>query len=268
MTFSHEWLAVGAAACWALASLSAAPASAHLGAFAFTRWRMVCAALLLCSLATVQGGWTSLSDPALGNPWLLLAVSGVIGIFVGDSALFGCMNRLGPRRSGVLFATHALFSVALAWVFLGETLGGLVALGRGGANVSVAAAPALVFGHAVGIDLTRRDLQAAAKQAGRPWDMAKGFDQSAPLGALACGLPPASGAIALSVNGEQRQAGDLAQMIWNVAEIIATLSTFVTLAGGDLIFTGTPAGVGPVRPGDRLRATLAGVTPLEIGFRG
>ncbi len=144
----------------------------------------------------------------------------------------------------------------------------VVALGRGGANVSVADAPSLVFGHAVGIDLTRRDLQAAAKQAGRPWDMAKGFDQSAPLGALVYGLPPAAGAIALSVNGEQRQAGDLAQMIWNVAEIIATLSTFVTLAGGDLIFTGTPAGVGPVRPGDRLCATLAGTTPLEIGFRG
>jgi fumarylpyruvate hydrolase len=85
---------------------------------------------------------------------------------------------------------------------------------------------------------------------------------------LAYGLPPATGAIALSVNGEQRQAGDLAQMIWNVAEIIATLSTFVTLAGGDLIFTGTPAGVGPLRPGDRLCATLAGVTSLEIGFRG
>lgn len=142
MIFSHEWLAVGAAACWALASLSAAPASAHLGAFAFTRWRMVCAALLLCSVATVQRGWTSLTDPSLGNPWLLLAVSGVIGIFVGDSALFGCMNRLGPRRSGVLFATHALFSVALAWVFLGETLGGLVALGAvtlvGGVMLAIA----------------------------------------------------------------------------------------------------------------------------------
>lgn len=129
MTFPHEWLAVGAAACWAVSSLSAAPASAHLGAFAFTRWRMVCAALLLCSLATVQGGWASLTAPALGNPWVLLAVSGLIGIFVGDSALFACMNRLGPRRSGVLYASHALFSVALAWAFLGETLGGVVALG-------------------------------------------------------------------------------------------------------------------------------------------
>ena len=142
----------------------------------------------------------------------------------------------------------------------------VIALGRGGTNVAVADAPALVFGHAVGIDLTRRDLQAAAKQAGRPWDMAKGFDQSAPLGALSPGLPPAGGAITLSVNGEQRQAGDLGQMIWNVAEIIAVLSTYVTLAGGDLIFTGTPAGVGPIHPGDRLRATLAGAPALEIVF--
>ncbi len=143
----------------------------------------------------------------------------------------------------------------------------VVALGRGGENISVADAPALVFGHAVGLDLTRRDLQAAAKQAGRPWDMAKGFDQSAPLGALTPGLPPAAGVITLSVNGEQRQAGDLGQMIWNVAEIIAVLSTYVTLAGGDLIFTGTPAGVGPILPGDRLQATLAGAPALEIEFR-
>ena len=142
----------------------------------------------------------------------------------------------------------------------------VIALGRGGTNVAVADAPALVFGHAVGIDLTRRDLQAAAKQAGRPWDMAKGFDQSAPLGALSPGLPPAGGAITLSVNGEQRQAGDLGQMIWNVAEIIAVLSTYVTLAGGDLIFTGTPAGVGPIRAGERVRAEIAGLEALEVGF--
>lgn len=122
----------------------------------------------------------------------------------------------------------------------------VVALGAGGANIALAAAPGLIFGYAVGIDLTRRDLQAAAKKAGRPWDMAKGFDQSAPLGAITPGLPPVAGAMALSVNGEQRQGGDIAQMIWNVAEIIANLSTYVTLAGGDLIFTGTPAGVGPI----------------------
>lgn len=142
----------------------------------------------------------------------------------------------------------------------------VIALGHGGTNVAVADAPALVFGHAVGIDLTRRDLQSAAKQAGRPWDMAKGFDQSAPLGALSPGLPPACGAITLAVNGEQRQAGDLGQMIWNVAEIIAALSTYVTLAGGDLIFTGTPAGVGPIHKGDRLQATLVGALPLTIKF--
>jgi len=143
----------------------------------------------------------------------------------------------------------------------------VIALGHGGTNVAVADAPALVFGHAVGIDLTRRDLQAAAKQAGRPWDMAKGFDESAPLGALSPGLPPATGAITLSVNGQQRQAGDLGQMIWNVAEIIAVLSTYVTLAGGDLIFTGTPAGVGPIHKGDRLHATLVGASPLAIEFQ-
>ena len=131
MSVPHEWLAVGAAACWALGSLSAAPASAHLGAFAFSRWRMVCAAGLLGGLATWQGGWASLANPALNNPWWLLALSGWVGIFVGDSALFGCMNRLGPRRSGVLFATHALFSVVLAWVFLGENLNGMVAIGAG-----------------------------------------------------------------------------------------------------------------------------------------
>ena len=144
----------------------------------------------------------------------------------------------------------------------------VLALAAGGTNIALADAAGLVFGHAVGIDLTRRDLQAAAKKAGRPWDMAKGFDQSAPLGAITPGPAPAHAAIALSVNGETRQAGDLGQMIWNVAEIIATLSGFVALAGGDLIFTGTPAGVGPIRPGDKLRATLAGVTPLEISFRG
>jgi fumarylpyruvate hydrolase len=142
----------------------------------------------------------------------------------------------------------------------------VIALGQGGANVNVATAPALIFGHAVGIDLTRRDLQAEAKKAGRPWDMAKGFDQSAPIGAIVPGLPPAAGAIGLSVDGEVRQAGDLGQMIWNVAEIIAELSRFVTLRGGDLIFTGTPAGVGPIRPGQTVVATIAGLAPLSVRF--
>jgi fumarylpyruvate hydrolase len=142
----------------------------------------------------------------------------------------------------------------------------VIALGRGGQDIAAADAESLILGHAVGIDLTRRDLQAEAKNAGRPWDMAKGFDNSAPVGLLRIGAPPATGAISLTVNGEARQTGDLSQMIWNVAEIIAALSRYVELAGGDLIFTGTPAGVGPVRRGDTVRASIAGLEPLEIRF--
>jgi fumarylpyruvate hydrolase len=142
----------------------------------------------------------------------------------------------------------------------------VIALGRGGQDIAAADAESLILGHAVGIDLTRRDLQAEAKKAGRPWDMAKGFDNSAPVGLLRIGAPPATGAISLTVNGEARQTGDLSQMIWNVAEIIAALSRYVELAGGDLIFTGTPAGVGPVRRGDTVRASIAGLEPLEIRF--
>lgn len=143
----------------------------------------------------------------------------------------------------------------------------VVALGAGGSDVAVADATALIFGHAVGIDLTRRDLQGVAKKAGRPWDMAKGFDHSAPIGALTPGASPTRGAIALTLNGAPRQAGDLDQMIWSVAEIIAKLSTLVMLAPGDLIFTGTPAGVGRIARGDALRATVAGVDALEVSLR-
>jgi fumarylpyruvate hydrolase len=142
----------------------------------------------------------------------------------------------------------------------------VVALGVGGANVAVATAASLIFGHAVGIDLTRRDLQAAAKKAGRPWDLAKGFDHSAPTGAVMPGAPPASGSISLTVNGELRQRGDLADMIWSVAEIISTLSSYVELAAGDLIFTGTPAGVGPIHRGDTVRGMIAGLEPIEVTF--
>ncbi len=130
----------------------------------------------------------------------------------------------------------------------------VVALGAG----------AQVFGFAAGIDLTRRDLQAAAKEARQPWDMAKGFDRSAPLGPLTPGLPPAAGAIALTVNGETRQASDLDRMIWSVPEILVALARYVTLAPGDLIFTGTPAGVGPLVRGDSVRGTVAGCGPVEI----
>src|SRR5271154_3288403 len=143
----------------------------------------------------------------------------------------------------------------------------VVALGQGGVNVSVADAASMIFGHAVGIDLTRRDLQAEAKKSGRPWDMAKGFDNSAPIGPLTRGIPPASGAISLSIDGEVRQRGDLKDMIWSVAEIIAALSTYVEVAPGDLIFTGTPAGVGAIKRGESVRGMIAGVEPVEITFK-
>ncbi len=142
----------------------------------------------------------------------------------------------------------------------------VVALGAGGADIDVADAEQLIFGHAVGLDLTRRDLQATAKKAGRPWDMAKGFDQSAPIGDLTPGAPPPNGRITLTIDGDARQAGDLSHMIWSVAEVIAELSTYVTLAPGDLIFTGTPSGVGPIRAGEAVRGEIDGVEPVEIVF--
>ena len=120
-----ESLALLAAACWATASLFSATASSHMGAFAFTRWRMVFASLILWAMVAFTGGWRSLEWSGVG----LLVVSGLIGIFVGDTALFACMNRLGPRRSGILFATHALFSAVLAWAFLGERIEGYALLG-------------------------------------------------------------------------------------------------------------------------------------------
>jgi fumarylpyruvate hydrolase len=142
----------------------------------------------------------------------------------------------------------------------------VVALNKGGTNIHAANAPSLIFGYAVGIDLTRRDLQADAKKAGRPWDMAKGFDGSAPIGAITRGIPPASGSISLTIDGSIRQRGDLKDMIWSVAEVIAELSTYVALAPGDLIFTGTPAGVGPIRRGETVRGMIAGTEPIEVTF--
>ena len=142
----------------------------------------------------------------------------------------------------------------------------VVALGAGGVDVKAAAAASMIFGFAVGIDLTRRDMQAEAKKAGRPWDMAKGFDHSAPIGPLRRGVPPREGAISLSIDGRARQAGDLSDMIWSVADIIAFLSTYVAIAAGDLIFTGTPAGVGPIQRGERVRGAIAGVDPVEVMF--
>jgi fumarylpyruvate hydrolase len=139
----------------------------------------------------------------------------------------------------------------------------VVAIGTGGRDIPLGNALAHVFGYAVGNDLTRRDLQFAAREKGQPWDVSKGFDQSAPITAIRRAAEvghPERGQIWLEVNGERRQHADLAEMIWNVPEIIVELSTLFELAPGDLIFTGTPAGVGPVQRGDSL---VGGVDGLE-----
>jgi fumarylpyruvate hydrolase len=146
----------------------------------------------------------------------------------------------------------------------------VAALGRGGADIPASKALDCVFGYAAGIDLTRRDLQTAARNAGRPWDMSKGFDHSAPIGAISPAAVighPARGRIALSVNGAVRQDGDLGDLIWRVPEIIAALSRNVALAPGDLIFTGTPSGVGPILPGDRVDGEVehVGYVAISIG---
>jgi fumarylpyruvate hydrolase len=141
----------------------------------------------------------------------------------------------------------------------------VAALGKGGANIPLESALDCVFGYAVGFDLTRRDLQSRAKDKGHPWDMGKGFDQSAPISALrpvAAGGHP-DGRIALTVNGEVRQQADLDQMIWSLAEVIANLSTYLTLQPGDLIFTGTPGGVATIVKGDVLVGRIDGVGELS-----
>jgi fumarylpyruvate hydrolase len=141
----------------------------------------------------------------------------------------------------------------------------VVALGRGGRNLAADAALACVFGYTVGVDLTRRDLQSAAKSGGRPWTTSKAFDRSAPLAPLrpiaACGHPTAA-AIRLAVNGEVRQQGSTADMTWSVAEVIAELSRYFELCPGDLLFTGTPPGVGPLNPGDAVDCEIGGVAHL------
>ena len=142
----------------------------------------------------------------------------------------------------------------------------VAALGGGGSDVPVARALDLVFGYAVGVDLTRRDLQAAAREKGQPWDAAKGFDRSAPISAIRrwTGAPP-QGRIWLSVNGQVRQDGQVADMLWNMAEVIAEASRLWRLEAGDLIYTGTPEGVGPIVPGDRVEGGVDQVG--ELSFR-
>lgn len=145
----------------------------------------------------------------------------------------------------------------------------VVALGAGGADIAPEDAMSLVWGYGVGLDLTRRDLQAVAKDAGRPWDMAKGFDASAPCSPLIPAATlghPRDARIWLEVNGALRQEGNLNEMIWPIADVISHLSRLVTLAPGDLIYTGTPAGVAALAPGDRVRGGVDGVTQFELSI--
>lgn len=143
----------------------------------------------------------------------------------------------------------------------------IVALKSGGSDIAQALARDCIFGYGVGLDMTRRDLQAEAKKMGRPWDVAKAFEGSLPCSPIAPAAVvghPRAGAIWLDVNGNAAQRGDLAQMVWSVEEQISKLSEYVTLAAGDLILTGTPAGVGAIARGDRLRGGVEGVGEIEV----
>jgi fumarylpyruvate hydrolase len=143
----------------------------------------------------------------------------------------------------------------------------VVAIGKTGANISTEAADGYVYGYATGLDMTRRDLQLDARAKGRPWDTGKNFEESAPLGKI----HPVnevghieSGAILLTVNGETKQSADISDLIWPTRDIIRFLSELYTLQPGDLIYTGTPAGVGPVVPGDEIVISIEGLTPTTV----
>ena len=143
----------------------------------------------------------------------------------------------------------------------------VIAIGTGGSNIPIESADAHVYGFAVGIDLTRRDLQKEAKSAGTPWEVGKSFDQSAPISPIVrreVTGPLERGAIWLKQNGKLRQNSDISAMIWNVREMIAELSTFFHLQAGDLIFTGTPAGVGPIQKGDLIEGGIDGVGVIAV----
>ncbi len=147
----------------------------------------------------------------------------------------------------------------------------VVAMKSGGRDIGVDAALTHVFGYAVGIDITRRDLQQEMKLKGRPWEAGKSFDCSAPITDIVpvsiCGHPE-QGRVWLKVNEELRQDGDVSQLIWSVPEIISILSTLFRIEAGDLIFTGTPAGVGPITVGDKIAGGVAGVAEIEISVAG
>lgn len=143
----------------------------------------------------------------------------------------------------------------------------VVAIGKGGADIPVADALSHVWGYGAGLDMTRRDLQFALRDKGRPWELGKAFDRAAPISPLVPATVvghPGKGEVWLNVNGLPRQRGDVSDMIWSLAEIIANLSTYFRLEPGDLIFTGTPEGVGPVVAGDLIEAGVEGVGSLAV----
>ncbi|MCU1599055.1 MAG: fumarylacetoacetate hydrolase family protein [Glaciihabitans sp.] len=146
----------------------------------------------------------------------------------------------------------------------------VVAIGVGGTSIAPGDALAHVWGYGVGVDLTRRDLQAQAKELRRPWDLSKGFDASGPCSALVPASVighPDHGSIWLAVNGAERQRGDLSDQIWPVADLVSELSNYVTLGAGDVIFTGTPSGVGTIVRGDAITAGIDGVGDLDFTIR-
>jgi fumarylpyruvate hydrolase len=143
----------------------------------------------------------------------------------------------------------------------------VVAMGHGGRDIQPSAASRHIYGYAAGLDMTRRDLQSAMREAGQPWDIAKNVEQAAPLGPIspADGAAPLDrGGIVTRVNGEVKQKGDIADMIWSVADLIAHISHYYRLEAGDLIYTGTPSGIGPVRPGDELVVTVEGLPECSV----
>ena len=143
----------------------------------------------------------------------------------------------------------------------------VVAIGTSGVNIAPERAQSLIYGYAVGLDMTRRDLQSDMREKKRPWDIGKSFASAAPIAPIHAAAKTGSlmrGAITLDVNGQRRQSGDLADMVWDVPNVLAFLSKLYRLEPGDLIFTGTPAGVGAVVPGDRLDGRIEGLTPLSI----
>jgi len=171
------------------------------------------------------------------------------------------------KPADAVVESGATIPYALATHNLHHEIELVVAIGKQGVKVPREMALDHVYGYAVGIDLTRRDLQLAARDKGRPWDVGKGFDQSAPLSGVHRAVDighPTSGAIWLDVNGTRRQKADVAELIWPVPDVIAFLSELFVLEPGDLIFTGTPAGVGPLEPGDRIRGAVEGVDEISL----